>query len=68
MSPPLGAVNDELVGQSLSFAGMLSGYQNRHHQKGDTPCLLAVFEDLAASMECVAFPKAYEKFRATAPR
>jgi len=59
----LGAVNDEMVGQSLTFAGMLSACKTVTTKKGDS-MFVGVFEDLAASMECVAFPKSYEKFRA----
>jgi DNA polymerase-3 subunit alpha len=59
----LGAVNDEMVGQSLTFAGMLSASKTVTTKKGDS-MFVGVFEDLAASMECVAFPKSYEKFRA----
>lgn len=59
----LDTVNDEMVGQSLTFAGMLSATKIVTTKKGDS-MFVGIFEDLAASMECIAFPKSYEKFRA----
>lgn len=60
---PLDTINDELVGQSLTFAGMLSGTKTVTTKKGDA-MFVGNFEDLTSSIEFVAFPKAYEKFRA----
>jgi DNA polymerase-3 subunit alpha len=59
----LGTINDEMVGQSLSFAGMLTGTKTVTTKKGDT-MFVGNFEDIEGTLECVAFPKAYEKFKA----
>jgi DNA polymerase-3 subunit alpha len=59
----LGTISDEMVGQSLSFAGMLTGTKTVTTKKGDT-MFVGNFEDIEGSLECVAFPKAYEKFKA----
>ena len=58
----LGTINDEMVGQSLSFAGMLTGTKTVTTKKGDT-MFVGNFEDIEGSLECVVFPKAYEKFK-----
>jgi DNA polymerase-3 subunit alpha len=58
----LGSISDEMVGQSLSFAGMLSSTKTVTTKKGDT-MFVGNFEDIEGSLECVVFPKAYEKFK-----
>jgi len=59
----LSAINDELVGQALSFAGMLTNTKTVTTKKGDN-MFVGTFEDMEGSMECVAFPKVFEKFQA----
>jgi DNA polymerase-3 subunit alpha len=58
----LGQIADELVGQTLTFCGMITGVRRLATKKGDN-MLVATFEDLESSIELVAFPKTYEKFR-----
>jgi DNA polymerase-3 subunit alpha len=58
----LSAINDELVGQALSFAGMLTNTKTVTTKKGDS-MFVGTFEDMEGSMECVAFPKIFEKFQ-----
>ncbi|MCE2850373.1 MAG: DNA polymerase III subunit alpha [Roseiflexaceae bacterium] len=60
---PLATINDELVGQSLTFAGMLSNTKIVTTKKGDA-MFVGNFEDVTSSIEFVAFPKSYEKFKA----
>ncbi|HEU5103820.1 MAG TPA: OB-fold nucleic acid binding domain-containing protein, partial [Roseiflexaceae bacterium] len=45
-----------------NFVGMLSQIRRLTTKKGDS-MLVAMLEDLEASIELVAFPKSYEKFR-----
>jgi DNA polymerase-3 subunit alpha len=59
---PLATINDELVGQSLTFAGMLSNTKIVTTKKGDA-MFVGNFEDVTSSIEFVAFPKSYEKFK-----
>lgn len=63
---PLSRLNsdeqDSLVGQTLAFVGMLSGTRRLATKKGDS-MLVAGFEDLEATVELVAFPKSFEKYR-----
>ena len=59
----LGAITDEMVGQQLTFCGMITGTRKLATKKGDS-MLVASFEDLEASIELVAFPKTYEKCKA----
>lgn len=59
---PLATISDELVGQSLTFAGMLSNTRTVTTKKGDA-MFVGNFEDITSSIEFVAFPKAYEKFK-----
>jgi DNA polymerase-3 subunit alpha len=58
----IGHINDELVGQTLTFVGMLSQSRRLATKKGDS-MLVAMLEDLEATIELVAFPKSYEKYR-----
>ncbi len=58
----IGSIGDEQVGQTLTFCGMLTGCRKLATKKGDS-MLVAVIEDLEATIELVAFPKSYEKFR-----
>jgi DNA polymerase III subunit alpha len=54
---------EELVGQTLTFAGMLSGVRRLATKKGDS-MLVAELEDVEATViELVAFPKSYERYR-----
>jgi DNA polymerase-3 subunit alpha len=58
----IGQISDELAGQTLTFVGMLSQSRRVATKKGDS-MLVAMFEDLEATIEIVAFPKSYEKYR-----
>ncbi|HEX5691029.1 MAG TPA: OB-fold nucleic acid binding domain-containing protein, partial [Roseiflexaceae bacterium] len=58
----LGQISDELVGQTLTFCGMIIGVRRLATKKGDN-MLVATFEDLESSIELVAFPKTSEKYR-----
>jgi DNA polymerase-3 subunit alpha len=58
----LGQIGEEHVGQTLTFMGMLSQIRRLTTKKGDS-MLVAMLEDLEASIELVAFPKSYEKYR-----
>ena len=58
----IGQLNEELVGQTLTFAGMLSGTRRLATKKGDS-MLVANLEDVEATAELVAFPKSYERYR-----
>jgi DNA polymerase-3 subunit alpha len=58
----LSAINDELVGQALSFAGMLTNTKTVTTKKGDS-MFVGTFEDMEGTIECVAFPKVFEKFQ-----
>jgi DNA polymerase-3 subunit alpha len=58
----IGHINDELAGQTLTFVGMLSQSRRLATKKGDS-MLVAMLEDLEATIELVAFPKSYEKYR-----
>ncbi|MBC8161533.1 MAG: DNA polymerase III subunit alpha, partial [Roseiflexaceae bacterium] len=56
----LGAIADEMVGQVLTFCGMITATRKLATKKGDS-MLVATFEDMEASLELVVFPKTYEK-------
>jgi DNA polymerase-3 subunit alpha len=58
----LGQISEELVGQTLTFVGMLTQLRRLTTKKGDS-MLAAIFEDLEATIEIVVFPKSYEKYR-----
>ena len=58
----LGQIGEEHVGQTLTFMGMLSQIRRLTTKKGDS-MLVAMLEDLESSIELVAFPKSYEKYR-----
>jgi DNA polymerase-3 subunit alpha len=58
----LGQIGEEHVGQTLTFVGMLSQIRRLTTKKGDS-MLVAMLEDLESSIELVAFPKSYEKYR-----
>src|SRR5262245_6277947 len=58
----VGQIGDDLVGQTLTFVGMLSQTRRLATKKGDS-MLVAMLEDLEATIEIVAFPKSYEKHR-----
>ncbi len=55
-------ISDELDGEMLTFVGMLSQSRRLATKKGDS-MLVAMLEDLEATIELVAFPKSYEKYR-----
>ena len=59
----LSQLSDELVGQVLTFCGMITGTRKLATKKGDS-MMVATFEDLEANIELVVFPKSYEKFKA----
>ncbi len=59
---PLGQIGEEQVGQTLIFAGMILQTRRLATKKGDS-MLVAVLEDLEATIELVAFPRSYEKYR-----
>jgi DNA polymerase-3 subunit alpha len=59
---PIGRISDELVGQTLTFVGMLSQSRRLATKKGDS-MLVAMLENLEAAIEIVAFPKSFEKHR-----
>lgn len=59
---PLGAIGEELIGQTLTFAGMLSGTRRLATKKGDS-MLVATLEGVEATVEVVAFPRSYERYR-----
>jgi DNA polymerase-3 subunit alpha len=58
----LGQISEEHVGQILTFVGMISQTRRLATKKGDS-MLVATLEDLESSIELVAFPKSYEKYR-----
>jgi DNA polymerase-3 subunit alpha len=58
----IGQISEELNGQQLTFVGMLSQVRRMTTKKGDS-MLVAMFEDIEASIEVVVFPKSYEKYR-----
>ncbi len=58
----LGQIGEEHVGQTLTFLGMISQIRRLTTKKGDS-MLVAMLEDLESSIELVAFPKSYEKYR-----
>jgi DNA polymerase-3 subunit alpha len=57
-------LNDDadLVGQTLTFCGMITGVRRLATKKGDS-MLVANIEDMESTIELVAFPKSYEKYR-----
>ncbi len=59
----LSAISDDMVGQSLTFAGMITSAKTVTTKKGDS-MFVGVFEDAEGSLECVAFPKVYDKNQA----
>ncbi len=59
---PLGQLGDELVGKVLTFVGLITGARRLATKKGDS-MLVAMLEDLDSSVELVAFPKSFEKYR-----
>ena len=59
---PLGQLGDDLVGKVHTFVGMIGGAKRLATKKGDS-MLVATLEDLEASVELVAFPKSFEKYR-----
>jgi DNA polymerase-3 subunit alpha len=58
----LGQLSEEHVGKTLTFMGMISQIRRLTTKKGDS-MLVAMLEDLESSIELVAFPKSYEKYR-----
>jgi DNA polymerase III subunit alpha len=65
---PLGHLKDveraeELVGKVLSFAGMLTGARRISTKKGDSMLVASLEDETEETVELVAFPKSYEKFR-----
>jgi DNA polymerase-3 subunit alpha len=58
----LSQLSEEVVGQTLTFVGMLSQSRKLATKKGDS-MLVATLEDLESAIEIVAFPKSYEKYR-----
>jgi len=58
----LGQIGEEHVGKTLTFMGMISQIRRLTTKKGDS-MLVAMLEDLESSIELVAFPKSYEKYR-----
>ncbi len=52
----LSGINEESIGQSMSFVGIISGCRRIMTKKGD-PMLVAELEDLTGKIELVAFPK-----------
>src|SRR5215211_6193909 len=58
----LGQIGEEHVGQTLTFLGMISQIRRLTTKKGDS-MLVAMLEDLESSIELVAFPKSFEKYR-----
>ncbi len=59
----LGDITDEAVGQVRTFVGMITGVRRLATKKGDS-MLVATFEDQdLLTIELVAFPKSYEKYR-----
>ncbi len=58
----LGQIGEEHVGKTLTFMGMISQIRRLTTKKGDS-MLVAILEDLESSIELVAFPKSYEKYR-----
>jgi hypothetical protein len=59
---PLNQLGDELVGKVHTFVGMIQGAKRLATKKGDS-MLVATLEDLESSVELVAFPKSFEKYR-----
>ena len=59
---PLSQLGDELVGKVHTFVGMIQGAKRLATKKGDS-MLVATLEDLESSVELVAFPKSFEKYR-----
>jgi DNA polymerase-3 subunit alpha len=59
---PLSQIGEEQVGQTLMFAGMILQTRRLATKKGDS-MLVAMLEDLEATIELVAFPRSYEKYR-----
>jgi DNA polymerase-3 subunit alpha len=58
----LGQLGEEHAGKTLTFMGMISQIRRLTTKKGDS-MLVAMLEDLESSIELVAFPKSYEKYR-----
>jgi DNA polymerase III subunit alpha len=52
----LSDINEESIGQMMSFIGIISGCRRIMTRKGD-PMLVAELEDLTGKIELVAFPK-----------
>ena len=60
---PLSQLSEELIGQTLTFVGMLSGTRRLVTKKGES-MLVAVLEDQdLIPVELVVFPKRYERYR-----
>jgi DNA polymerase-3 subunit alpha len=59
---PLSQLGDEQVGKVHTFFGMIQGAKRLATKKGDS-MLVATLEDLESSVELVAFPKSFEKYR-----
>jgi DNA polymerase-3 subunit alpha len=58
----IGQISEEMVGQQLNFVGMLTQARRLATKKGDA-MMVAMFEDIEATIELVAFPKVFEKHR-----
>lgn len=56
----LGSITEELIGETLTFVGVLSGVRRIATKKGDS-MLVAMLEDLTGSIEIVVFPKVLAK-------
>ncbi len=56
------ADGDELVGQVMEFCGMVTGTRRVTTKKGDT-MLVGNFEDVESTIEFVAFPRTFEKYK-----
>jgi DNA polymerase-3 subunit alpha len=56
----LADINDESVGKSMTFVGVLGGVRRITTKKGDA-MLVGVLEDVTSSIEIVVFPKSLAK-------
>jgi len=54
---------EELIGKTLTFAGLLTGARRISTKKGDSMLVAMLEDETEETVELVAFPKSFEKYR-----
>ncbi len=55
-------IEDSMTGREISIGGVIAAVQKKKTRRGD-PMAVFVLEDLTGTIDCVMFPRVYEKFK-----